>query len=495
MIKDNLSHLLDNLLNTELHKRMSALKTLKDVDCPEALAGLLIATSDPAADIRFKALLFLINHPYIDNRQILAEVMINALQDENDTVLKTALSGISRLQPIEALTPMENLLKSNHQIDLVKHILYAWSKYTNSDIIKPLLNFYYYTNVVDYKVQTLKILCESWLEYEQVINMVIATLADPKNPLELRIIASNSISQINETQTIGLLCDIASDHAEPSALRAAVMTSLGWKNDKKSVSVLVQALTDSDAEIRIAAVCSLGQINDQSTIKNILPLLTDPEWKIREMTLWTIENLKYEKIDTIAENMIDDPSPEVQIAAINIIGRSCKPEFAKCILEKLKSKDLFVKKAAAKSITRFNESSVTVELRELLETDGVLDETTYEIIMNLIGNKNWINTLKSLMNNPTENIRLAAISTISTIDSVEIIPILIESLQDKSKQICYFSILTLSKFRNKEIENIFIKIMYSEGYTQHIRTFAAQYLLKSKNEKFRKEAARFFEIC
>jgi HEAT repeat protein len=67
----------------------------------------------------------------------------------------------------------------------------------------------------------------------------------------------------------------------PAVVRRTIVEALGRIGDSQALAALIEALADSDDQVREKAAESLGRLNDKRAAPSLLRALDDPSWKVR----------------------------------------------------------------------------------------------------------------------------------------------------------------------------------------------------------------------
>lgn len=117
---------------------------------------------------------------------------------------------------------------------------------------------------------------------EAAVEPLMAAMNDPDR--FIRIVAARNLGNIGDKRAIGVLS--RSLQREPdSMVRAAVAEALGYIGSEEAIEPLARALRDSDEVVQIAAARSLGYIGDKRAIEPLILALCDVDDRVRYAAL------------------------------------------------------------------------------------------------------------------------------------------------------------------------------------------------------------------
>lgn len=158
----------------------------------------------------------------------------------------------------------------------------------------------------------------------------IAALTHLMQSDSTRLLAVRSLAQIRSTGTIDPLLQVVDD--PQGEVRALAIEALGSFHDPRIPPVLVNALQDSDTQVRQTAASALGfradLLPDLDLVGLLEPLLSDPILPVAQKAALSLGRLATPAAIATLARMLQFPSlPEaLYLEIIQALGRSDRPE-------------------------------------------------------------------------------------------------------------------------------------------------------------------------
>ena len=129
---------------------------------------------------------------------------------------------------------------------------------------------------------------------------------------------------------------------------------------ERTVSLLLELLTDEAPEMRRTAVESLGKIGDPQAVDSILRLTHDPAAMVREASVLAMGRLKptaTEGVVALLRRALEDPVESVRQAAVVAIGEiEPGPRLLQPVVGLLRSSDVTIRRAAVRALLQVDSS-------------------------------------------------------------------------------------------------------------------------------------------
>lgn len=265
-----------------------------------------------------------------------------------------------------------------------------------------------------------------------------------------------------------LLCKLLRD--EQTILRSTM------HRKRLAVVPLLKALGDPESDVRASVAKALGYSESYRAIIPVAQMLKDPAQNVRrEASLalgWLKDKRGTEPLLEILRDNNEDPS--VRSGALLSLIRLESEVTIVPVVEQLHGKD----------------EKNRISALEVLQAALTEDETV------LLNRKPLVQPLTELLNDPDNEIKCAAIKTISLIKDTSVVPVLIKSLSDKSKEVRLDVIKVLGELNDKRAsaplvsllndkdEDLRLSALNSLGRLMDKETVPAIFqIVKNRNEK------------
>ncbi len=118
---------------------------------------------------------------------------------------------------------------------------------------------------------------------------------DLRSPVAaVRVRAAVSLGRLADRAAVPALIEALGDSEKDVRREAA--KALGAIKDARAVTRLLETLRDRDPNVRLYAAYALGEIKDPKTVGVLLDAIRDPEWCVRDQAAWALREIRDPKI-------------------------------------------------------------------------------------------------------------------------------------------------------------------------------------------------------
>lgn len=292
-----------------------------------------------------------------------------------------------------------------------------------------------------------------------------------------------------------VLVDILASHSNYST-RFEALLELAVLDEAKVTDALIAALKDTNFEVRIAAVNALGIRNDSRIIDSLQAMLKDPDWMVREAVVDVLLNFGLASVNALLTAIDEEESILVQkigetlasfeslalkplldflnssdvnkrIGAANCLQYFSNKAILKPLLEifKAKAEDGILRFYAAGSLTSFKEEDVLEALIEVLQDQSENADARIGAASCLSVWKDEprvIEVFPKVLEDKIIGVRAAAISSLSSTNSVEVKKAILKAFLDDDKQLRKAAISALNAENIREFIEPITKLVHEE---------------------------------
>jgi HEAT repeat protein/beta-lactamase regulating signal transducer with metallopeptidase domain len=224
--------------------------------------------------------------------------------------------------------------------------------------------------------------------------------------VEVRRAAARSLSQFEDPATLPAFREALRD--ADAEVRAVAAEALGERHDRGSATALAELLKDESAEVRRAAAGALGEIPRSGALAPLLAALKDPDAEVRGHVIEALSKLKDPGAVEGLIAAIKDPKPDVRARAIEALTELELEAPPEGILEALRDPHPQVRHQAAHAVGHFEDARAVPTLRLLIEdSDHEVREAAVEALSE-IRNEAAIQALVAALKSKDPKIRRAA---------------------------------------------------------------------------------------
>ena len=318
-----------------------------------------------------------------------------------------------------------------------------------------------------------------WNKDKKVIISLIDTLKKELNKYKLgpsRGCAS-TISTI-----IGVLGESDDDRATDTLIQAleydkfktSAIRALGKLEDPKSVNALMLLLKDNNAEVRKYSMGVLKKIEGEKAAPYILDVFKkDTNPKVREKAAGILGSIGDEKAIGPLETALKDPNKKVAKAARSALLRITGKDYSRKVMSpgqyekntqkiieltvKIKSNKIGERQDAIFALGKIKDKRAIEPLLLALKDEKYTIRGNaameLEYIVKKLDNpeitKKVISEVKKLLNDEKAYVRKKAFHTLCTIDSEEMLPLVLEKISSKDEKVQYEGVDALSRMKSE----------------------------------------------
>ena len=203
------------------------------------------------------------------------------------------------------------------------------------------------------------------------------------------------------------------DHTDASKRRAAAENLV--EGDERAVYPLIKALRDENFGVQDAAMHSLMEIKRESTAYMLLPLLREDAF-LRNTALAIIKEIGKVAVPLLTI-LLKDKDGHVRKFALDLIYEIQYCNYPEKIVKLLmEDPNANVRAAAAKTLGILQHKEAVPQLINALRDEEWVCFSALEALTEL-NDERAVDSITSLLNNPSETIRYAAIETLGKISS------------------------------------------------------------------------------
>lgn len=224
--------------------------------------------------------------------------------------------------------------------------------------------------------------------------------------VEVRRAAVRSLGRFEDPATIPAF-RLALRDADPE-VRGAAAEALGERHDRNSAPALAELLKDESASVRRAAAGALGEIPRAGALAPLLAALRDSDAEVRERVIEALSKTKDPGAVEGLVGAIKDPKPDVRAKAIEALTELELEAPPAGVLEALRDPHPEVRHQAAHAAGHFQDARAVPALRLLIEDpDREVREAAVEALSE-IRNEAAIQALVAALKSKDPKIRRAA---------------------------------------------------------------------------------------
>jgi HEAT repeat protein len=440
----------------------SAIIALGDLAHSKAVPALIkVFLSDKDWQVRETAIKIL---GYIADPEAVPALII-ALQDEHESVRRSATIALDALANSLLVEDLTNILKDKNKLIPISEsdkLNLERDKTELAKLIKDLEHGDKKTKL--YAVEVLSHIALGKTPFPEMILPLLNVLENEDG--EISLYASEAIANITkrykaiDPKWVSAIIDKLNSKDQSSHIN--LLETLGNIADPKTVPVLKKFLKDANTYIRKAARNAMSKIASPQTIPILIQVLTDKSETL-ELRLLAAEMLgkiadpktTQTLIEALEQVQKDDYKASLQKAIIVALGEIKDPKATPVLIAALKKQ---YKKLKKKKPT---------DVLAQWELELFYEEICQEIIATLgkIASPEAIPYLIEALKHSNKNIRQFAAIALGNIKAREALPYLINALQDSNKNVKFSAVQALAKIADPSSREALIKVLQEDDYS------------------------------
>ncbi|MEQ8222341.1 MAG: HEAT repeat domain-containing protein [Candidatus Eremiobacterota bacterium] len=220
-----------------------------------------------------------------DDIEKIFNILMGALQDEDQSVRKTAIVSLGELADARAVDSLVEALFCEKEIPLKILIEEALGKIRDKRAVDPLVT----------------VLQDEDPEVRRKAAETLGIIGDPRSTDALikalydveASVRGNAIMALEKLRTPAVVPSLlALLKDESSSIRKTVVETLGNFGDKRAVDGLIEALKDEDSSVRASSAVAIGKLGDQRGLPYLKEALNDPDFFVSMYAQTAIKNLQ-----------------------------------------------------------------------------------------------------------------------------------------------------------------------------------------------------------
>jgi HEAT repeat protein len=259
-------------------------------------------------------------------------ILIERLQDEDIDVSIEAATALGKIGHSNAIPALLESLNHEPNSEIKTAVVEALAQIDDQAVIAPLLELA--KSCPDHLVWDET---EDWNAWWDMQLIAVKALGHQRVTAAIPILTDILRDEENQDIENEVLTALAHIGGEPiliqrltqgsSRERRRAASALGLSQSTEAHNALIQAMTDSVAEVRIAAIQALTQQKAESHLDMLLLFLKDPEPKVRQVVLELLTHLpnhsdnaaiRLEKLTPLLE----DSNPQIRLATLKALHNS-----------------------------------------------------------------------------------------------------------------------------------------------------------------------------
>lgn len=220
-----------------------------------------------------------------DDIEKIFNILMGALQDDDQSVRKTAIVSLGELADARAVDSLVEALFCEKEIPLKILIEEALGKIRDKRAVEPLVT----------------VLQDEDPEVRRKAAETLGIIGDPRSTDALikalydveASVRGNAIMALEKLRTPAVVPSLlALLKDESSSIRKTVVETLGNFGDKRAVDGLIEALKDEDSSVRASSAVAIGKLGDQRGLPYLKEALNDPDFFVSMYAQTAIKNLQ-----------------------------------------------------------------------------------------------------------------------------------------------------------------------------------------------------------
>lgn len=378
------------------------------------------ARNDSEPDVRYNAILSLGNLG--DLRAF--ETLVNILENDSEEKGKNraaAANALTKLEDERVVEPLINALEDPDQQVRVNAVSML-GEIGNQKAVDPIIDILQSPDKTSQDTRIAAIGSLTSLGGPDAMEGVLQAVEDPASKVRAAAIEGlEKFDGIDQLKVVENLVKATEDSSILVQKRAANV--LGTTGAKESLECLMTLVTDTEntvSDVRAIAADALGELEEPQAIDELIKATEDPSSKVRSQALRALGNMKalqaVEQIESLATNEIPAIEDVRHNAAI-ALGEIGEIKAQGALLEATEDPSEEVQVAAVNSLGSIHAHSALEELEEILRNNRRTDAVRREAALSLgeIGQPSSVEPLMNALDDPSTKVQRGAITALADI--------------------------------------------------------------------------------
>ncbi len=236
-----------------------------------------------------------------------------------------------------------------------------------------------------------------------------------------------------------------------STIRQSAIQALDRLGDDRMFPHIFNMAKNPNPIFRVYALEAIYHLYDRRMSALVVDLLGDENKSVRYYTLKCIEhNRLKETIGRVRNIALNDNNDEVRIKAIEVIREFRDAGSLYVLLRCLTDGNRNIRYSAAITLLEYRSTATAYQVSTQLdvETDRRIKDTLLEILIRIRNGGGFKGLERSLLHDPSVDLRIKAAYAIGAIGDPRGLPLLLKGLEDKDYRIRAETCASLAVFRN-----------------------------------------------
>jgi len=372
LMPENEKNIIELSKNKDLKIRKNVIRALRKFDSKDSIERLIhLLGHDEDWQVRREAAESL----KILKSEIAVDPLIEALEDENSSVVWGAAEALRSIKSKRALKPLLKLFVRSDGLT---------GEYAIKDIVAV------YPELA-----------------EEIIDIILPLISDPN--AKLRASAVSILAATRSDEILDVLINASEDNS--SAVRlSAVMGLMKFNKKEKAIDALIKATKDDYSFIRGFVVSRLEYNGNEKLLMALKAALKDIEPSVRSVAVSALGKSGALHVESQLVQMLNDPVPDVRHQAIESLWSLKDGNSVKVFLKVLeKDEDESVKVRAMKALIELKDTTSIDPLQQILSKANDPRTRKYAIdILGFISDEKSVPTIKNFLRDMDEGVRNSA---------------------------------------------------------------------------------------
>lgn len=227
-----------------------------------------------------------------------------------------------------------------------------------------------------------------------------------------------ALGAIRDRRALEVLLEIADRQENPLLWRQCAIDGLGQLGDARTVEPLIQALTDSDVDVRRIAVNALGQLGDSRAVEPLIQALADPDMFVRFHVLNALSKLGNFTFEPLIR-ALDDPNAIIRSEAVGLLGKKRDNGVVEALIQTLADPAAEVRSASVYSLGKVRDPRAIEALIQVLADPDAAVRSSAAITLGLLEDERAVKPLIALLRDKPRDsdVIVTALNRIDTLEA------------------------------------------------------------------------------
>ncbi|NET56012.1 MAG: NACHT domain-containing protein [Symploca sp. SIO2E6] len=274
---------------------------------------------------------------------------------------------------------------------------------------------------------------------------------------EVRKKAVESLGEIGLNTAVTALINVLED--SDFEVRMSAADALGKIGSNTAITALINVLEDSDFEVRMTAADALGKIGSNTAITALINVLEDSDFEVRMTAADALGKIGSDTAVNALINTLKDSDFEVRMSAADALGKIGSDIAVNALIQDLEYFDCDVGSSALYSLSEIGSDTAVTSLINALEQSDFEARMSAAYALSEIGSDAAVTALINALEHSNFEVRASAADALGKVGSDTAVTLLIQALEHSDFEVRSSAVYALGEIGSDTAVTLLIQAL------------------------------------